>query len=139
MKNPDLEREGLPSASTWRRHELCHGSWQLEAEAHRLGQAVHQYSADAQAGERIHAWLAGEPAELTESELLSASFLKERADEQRNRIFGDAQTRVELEQRYWLELDGRKALSGRADRVVSENGMALIQDFKTGFREPEVA
>ena len=30
-EQPD-ERLGLPSASNWRRYELCAGSWQLEEE-----------------------------------------------------------------------------------------------------------
>jgi hypothetical protein len=84
----DDERQGLPSASSWRRYELCHGSYQLGLEAKRLDQEAHKYSQDAESGARIHAHLAGEKVELSESEAKTAGFLAERAQEQVERIFG---------------------------------------------------
>jgi hypothetical protein len=44
------ERLSLPHASAWRRYELCGGSWQLEQEAKRLGQAAHGASPVAKRG-----------------------------------------------------------------------------------------
>jgi PD-(D/E)XK nuclease superfamily len=146
-EKPD-ERLGLPSASNWHRYELCPGSWQLEQEARRLGQVAHERSVDAARGERIHAFLAGVPDEdgneikLSESEQTTADFLQERAQGpqgQVQRIFGDEPTRSMNEKRLWLSYQGKKALSGRFDRVVYTPTKALVQDFKTGFSEPDPA
>jgi hypothetical protein len=145
MTESQDERLGLPSASSWRRYELCAGSWQLAAEARRLGQEAHLQSPEARRGELIHAWLAGEVDEdgseikLSESEQTTADFLQERAQDQVRRIFGDQPALELAEKRLWLELGGRKALSGRFDRVVYTPGVALAQDFKTGFSEPDPA
>lgn len=102
------ERKGLPSASHWRRYELCAGSWQLEQEAKRLGQAAFSVqNPEARRGSRIHAYLAGVPDEdgseikLTESEQETADFLQERAQEQIKRIFGDQPVSVLKEKRLW--------------------------------------
>src|SRR5258707_9130285 len=89
------ERMGLPSASNWRRYELCAGSWQLEQEAKRLKQEAHIGSPAAKRGTLTHAWLAGIPDEegnqikLDDSEQQTANFLQERATDQVKRIFGD--------------------------------------------------
>jgi hypothetical protein len=110
MTESQDERLGLPSASSWRRYELCAGSWQLEQEAKRMGQAAHETSPEAERGERIHAWLAGIPDEdgneikLSESEQTTADFLQERAQYQAARIFGDEPTQQLNEKRLWLEL-----------------------------------
>jgi RecB family exonuclease len=136
------ERLGLPSASAWRRYELCPGSWQLEAEARQLGQAAHETSPAAERGALIHAWLAGVVDEdgseikLDDSEQQTANFLQERATDQVHRIFGDEPTLELAEKRLWLTVNGRKAASGRFDRVVYTPTVALVQDFKTGWREP---
>ena len=98
------ERRGLPSASNWRRYELCHGSWALEQEAKRIGQEAHKSSAAAARGSLIHAWLAGEKVELSEADQKTADFLKERAEEQVRRIFGDQPVNVLKEKRLWLNM-----------------------------------
>ena len=98
------ERRGLPSASSWRRYELCPGSWALEQEAKRLGQEAHKSSPAAARGTQIHAYLAGEKVELSEADQKTAGFLKERAEEQVKRIFGDSQVNVLKEKRLWLKL-----------------------------------
>src|ERR1700756_1899019 len=95
MSEPQDERLGLPSASSWRRYELCAGSFQLEQEAKRLGQAAHETSPQAERGTLIHAYLAGEPDEdgkeivLTDSEQATADFLQERMQGEVQRIFAD--------------------------------------------------
>jgi Protein of unknown function (DUF2800) len=143
MTESQDERLGLPSASAWHRYELCAGSWQLEAEARQLGQAAHETSPAAQRGSLIHAYLAGVPDEdgneikLNEDEERTADFLRERAVEQVARIFGDNHDWLQLnETRLWLEVGGKKAASGRFDRVVYTPTVALVQDFKTGWSEP---
>jgi Protein of unknown function (DUF2800) len=133
------EREGLPTASPWRRYELCAGSYQLTQQAIALGQEACKKSEAADSGDRIHTWLEAKQVELGPSEMQTAQFLKERADDQVVRIFGDAKTMIKYEQRYWLELDGKKALSGKMDRVIYTPKLALIQDYKTGFSEPDPA
>jgi RecB family exonuclease len=142
MTQSQDERLGLPSASAWHRYELCAGSWQLETEARVLGQSAHETSPAAERGALIHAWLAGVVDEdgseikLDESERATADFLQERATEQVHRIFGDEPTLELAEKRLW---DPQHRFSGRFDRVVYTPSVALVQDFKTGWREPEPA
>jgi hypothetical protein len=133
------DRCGLPSASNWRRYELCSASFQLEQEAKRLGQEAHKRSPEAERGERIHAWLAGEKIELEETELATATFLRERALGEVERIFGTLEVPCIREKRLWLERDGVKALSGRFDVVYFSKKLALCIDFKSGWREPDPA
>ena len=133
------DRARLPSASSFRRFELCAGSWQLEQKARELNQEACQRSEAALTGDRIHEWLAHQRAELDPDELKTAEFLKERADDQIARIFGDARVDILVEKRLWLELDGKPALSGRFDRVVWAENKALLIDFKSGFSEPDPA
>jgi hypothetical protein len=139
------ERLGLPSASAWRRYELCAGSWQLEQEAKALGQSAHETSPAAIRGKLIHQWLAGIPDEdgneikLDDSEQQTADFLQERATDQVHRIFGDEPTQKLAEKRLWLIVNGRKAASGQFDQVIYTLSVALVQDFKTGWREPDPA
>jgi RecB family exonuclease len=145
MTQSQDERLGLPSASSLRRYELCAGSWQLETEARVLGQSAHETSPAAERGALIHAYLAGAVDEdgteikLDDSEQQTANFLQERATEQVHRIFGDEVTLELAEKRLWLTVNGRKAASGRFDRVVYTPSVALVQDFKTGWREPDPA
>jgi hypothetical protein len=93
----------------------------------------------------IHEWLAGIPDEdgneikLTDSEQQTADFLQERATDQVHRIFGDEPTQKLAEKRLWLIVNGRKAASGQFDQVIYTLSVALVQDFKTGWREPDPA
>jgi RecB family exonuclease len=142
MTESQDERLGLPSASSWRRYELCAGSWQLETEARALGQSAHETSPAAERGALIHAYLAGQVDEdgseikLDDSEQQTAGFLQERATEQVHRIFGDEPTLELAEKRLW---DPQHRFSGRFDRVIYTSTVALVQDFKTGWREPDPA
>ena len=133
------ERQGLPSGSDWRGFELCSGKFQLEQEAERLGQSAHVYSPDADSGTRIHAWLNREKPELTDSEATTAANLKERGDWQVELIFQGQQYTQFREKRLWLTLDGKPALSARFDVVSFTPELALAQDYKTGFNEPDPA
>jgi Protein of unknown function (DUF2800) len=145
MTQSQDERLGLPSASAWHRYELCAGSWQLEGEAKQLGQSAHETSPAAERGALIHAYLAGVVDEdgteikLDDSEQQTADFLQERATEQVHRIFGEEPTQQLAEKRLWLTINGRKAASGQFDRVVYTPTVALVQDFKTGWSEPDPA
>ena len=145
MSQPSDERLGLPSANPWRRYELCAGSFQLEQEAERLRQSAHQDSPWAKCGKRMHAYLAGQPDEdgrevvLTDTERTTADFLQERAQGEVQRIFGDEPVQQLNEKRLWLVMNGQRMLSGRFDRVVYSSTVALVQDFKTGWLEPEPA
>ena len=130
------ERRGLPSASSWQRYEQCPGSWRLEQKAKELDQLACGRNEWGIRGERIHAWLAGEPVELSEEEQSSAEFLRERADEQRHRIFGDTDVSELKEKRLWLKLKGQPVASGKFDRVLYTPSLALCQDYKSGFAEP---
>jgi hypothetical protein len=131
------ERLGLPSASEWARLQLCPGSYQLSLKAEELGQVAHVAGPAALRGTRIHSWLAGEEVTLSGDELETAEFLKERAAEQVSRIFGDLHPLELAEKRLWFPLGGEPALSGQFDRVLYTQELALVQDFKTGWSEPD--
>jgi len=133
------DRRGLPHASIWRRLELCNASWALEQEAHRLGQVAHKRSPEADRGDRIHARMAGAQVELDQAEETTAVFLRERAEEQVQRIFGTKDIPSITERRLWLDYDGKKALSGRFDVVYFTEKLALVIDYKTGWLEPDPA
>lgn len=134
------ERLGLPSASNWRRLELCPGSYKLGLKAKELDQEAHKGGEAAERGTRIHAWLAGEPdIKLNASELETAEFLLERASGERQRIFGETDVSELKEERIWLTINGQQLMSARFDRVLYTPKLALIQDFKTGWSEPEPA
>src|SRR5258708_20150725 len=87
------EREGLPSASAFRRYELCTGAFQLEQEAKRLNQEAHVGSPAAKRGTLIHAYLAGEVDEdgteikPDDSDQSTADFLQKRPTDQLHRLF----------------------------------------------------
>jgi hypothetical protein len=139
------ERRGLPSASSWARFEACAGSWQLEQEAIRLGQAAHAPTKDSERGDRVHAFLAGQVDEdgkeikLTQDEQAVADTLQDLSTEQVERIFGDAPYGQLNEKRLWLYQKLDPLLSGQFDRCVYAEEVALVQDFKTGHQEPEPA
>jgi hypothetical protein len=118
---------------------LCSGSFQLEQEARRLGQEAHKRSHEADRGDRIHEWLAGEKIELNESEQKTSDFLRERAEEQVVRVFGTKDVPYITEERLWLDHDGKKALSGRFDVCYFTERVALVIDYKTGWSEPDPA
>jgi hypothetical protein len=145
MSEAAEERKGLPHAADWRRYELCAGSRALEIEARRLGQVAHTDSPSARQGTRIHAYLAGQTDEdgkeiaLSAEEQTTADFLQDRATEQARRIFGEEPYRQLDEKRLWLVTGGRPVASGRFDRCLYTNEVALVQDFKTGFSAPEPA
>jgi hypothetical protein len=77
--------------------------------------------------------------ELCDEERTTAELLLGRATEQRRRIFGDTEVSELKEKRLWLRLNGRLVASGRFDRVLYTETLALVQDFKTGFSEPTEA
>ena len=122
-----------------RGYELCAGKFQLEQEAVLLGQSAHRSSEWSEAGDGIHARLEGKEVKLSESEAQTAAFLKERGDEQIERIFQGQEYRQVREKRLWLDLDGKPALSGRFDVVTYTRKVALVQDYKTGWAEPDPA
>ena len=111
--NKTDERQGLPSASNWRRYELCAGSYQLAKEARRLEQEAHTENEAAERGTRIHAFLTGIPDEdgheikLGASEQQTADFLQQRIEEQINRIFGDSPFTQVTEKRFWFLSDAK--------------------------------
>jgi hypothetical protein len=96
-------------------------------------------------GLRIHAYLAGTADEdgqeivLSAEEQTTADFLQDRAAEQARRIFGDQPYQQLNEKRLWLITGGHPVVSGRFDRCLYTREVALVQDFKTGFLEPDPA
>jgi hypothetical protein len=139
------KRKGLPSASAWARYEACGGSYQLEREAIRLGQAAHAPTRDSVTGDRVHGFLGGVPDEdgkeivLTDTEQAAADTLQDLATSQIERIFGDSTYGKLTEKRLWLTIKGQLVLSGQFDLCAYRDELALIQDFKTGHQEPSSA
>jgi hypothetical protein len=135
------ERKSMPSASSFHRYVKCPGAFQLEQQAREIGQLAFQSSADALRGEKIHAWLAGEPAELSSEEQETANNLKDRSEEQIRLVFQDAPYTRLKEKRVWLFPDSSKRinLSARFDDCCYNSEVALVTNFKTGWKEPEPA
>jgi hypothetical protein len=135
--NGQDERNGLPSASSFYRYQLCPGSWQMELKARELGVVAHSESAAAMRGTLIHSYLAGEAVQLEPKDRELAEFLRDRASAQVLRLFGSEKLSFLTEKRLWLKLGGRRpVLSGRFDKVYFTSKTALVQDFKTGWSEP---
>ncbi len=139
------ERRGMPSASSFYRYRQCAGSWTLEQEAKKLGQSWNPHNKDTDKGTRIHSYLSNpDSIKLEGEEINDALFLKSRAEEQVTRIFGQSKGDLhELrEKRLFLkELTehwrGNLDLSAQFDRVVYNEEIVLIQNYKTGWVEPE--
>lgn len=123
------ERGGLPSASSAERYAQCPGSFLLEQQA-----SEPPTSPDADTGNRIHAWLAGEAVDLSDDE----RELAVRCDQQALALIaehgpaGDAS--IIREERIWAwDADTMtKAWSGKPDVVVVAWKRALVIDYKTG-------
>lgn len=133
-----MELDNIPTASGWHRFEACPGSFKLIAEARRLGQAAYQDSPEAASGTRIHAALAGEEVELSLEEQRSVELLRERAFGEVKRIFGveGGTLHSAVEKRLYSP---KSDFSGRVDLLWWDEQTALVQDFKSGFHEPEPA
>lgn len=119
------ERAGLPSASGAERYALCPGSFMAER---GLPDTT---SEDAERGNRIHAWLAGEDVTLAGED----SELAERCKTQREKLVDStfpAHIASSCEVRLWAH-----GWSGKADFVATSSSprMALVADYKTGRGE----
>lgn len=128
------ERKNLPSASSMERYQLCPGSWRAEE-----GQPS-ETSEDAEAGNRIHAALAGETVAppLTDDEERTAEACRHQAAS----FFGVAGeiSQTILEERVW---SADEQWSGKPDAVyigVKYQALhALVIDYKSGRGEVTAA
>lgn len=122
-------RRSKPSASASLRYSLCEGSWIAEQ---AFGIRMPDTDA-ANTGTRIHAWLANQPVELTESELDTAT--KCRKIEQRliADVFGSTIPTIVREQRMWIEGEDGPIFSGQPDLVAwhGDPKRGLLIDYKT--------
>lgn len=121
------ERQSKPSASSMERYQLCPGSWLAEH-----GQPS-ETSEDAEAGNRIHAALAGEMVTppLTDDEERVREACNIQGEALMDEVVGD--NKATREQRIW-SLDER--WSGKPDVValatIACDRHALVIDYKTG-------
>jgi Protein of unknown function (DUF2800) len=138
MTEPD-ERKGMPSASAFGRYLLCKGSYQLEQEARALGQVAHIGGKDAARGNRIHAWLADPNSiELAPNEQADADDLHDRAGDQVRRIFDGAPVQCLAEKRLWMRTNRSSlSVSARFDSVTYNDTICLVQNYKSGWKEPD--
>jgi hypothetical protein len=131
------ERHGLPSASSAHRYALCPGSFLLE-------QSIQQpdvSGADAQIGNRIHGYLAGEGISLNEEETRIATDSRLQEIELVKAVF-PFQDRLQImrEKRLWeYDADFNKSWSGKPDVIYHDGERALIIDYKTGRGEVQHA
>lgn len=124
------ERRGLPSASSAQRYALCPGSFLLE----QFVQEPDTAGADAQIGNRIHGFLAGEKINLDDDEAKLAAICFSQEVEIAKAVF-PFQERLSItrERRLWAVDEGlNKAWSGKPDVVYHDGLNALVVDYKTG-------
>lgn len=132
------ERKGLPSASKVARYVACPGSYALEqgCDEFRTEADIRQ----AESGDRIHAYLAGDLSadDLAESEL----DLAQRCQTQERQLLEtcglDAPT-ASREIRLWLSKGRKKLLSGKPDTVFVGGTLGLVDDYKSGYGDQDQA
>lgn len=119
------ERNGLPSASSMERYQLCPGSYMAER---GLPEAT---SEDAETGNRIHAVLAGETVTppLTDDEERTMEACRRQATALLDTLLPH-RDEMHVERRYWWG----KQWSGKPDVVAFDTaqGHAVVIDYKTG-------
>lgn len=124
------ERHGLPSASSAHRYAACPGSFLLEQSIQRPDIS----GSDAQVGNRIHGYLAGEGIALNEEEAKLAIDCRLQEVELAKVVF-PFQDRLQAmrEKRLW-EFDDNllRSWSGKPDVVYHDGNRALVIDYKTG-------
>lgn len=131
------ERHGLPSASSAHRYALCPGSFLLEQSVQEPDTA----GADAQIGNRIHGYLAGEGIALNEEEAKLAINCRLQEVELAKAVF-PFQDRLQRmrEKRLWeYDADFSRSWSGKPDVVYHDGTRALVIDYKTGRGEVQHA
>ena len=124
------ERKGLPSASSAQRYALCPGSFLLEQSVHEPDTA----GADAQIGNRIHGFLAGEKINLGDDEAKLAAICFSQEVEIAKAVFPfQERLNITRERRLWaVDADFNKSWSGKPDVVYNDGLNALVIDYKTG-------
>lgn len=122
------ERQGLPSASSMERYQLCPGSYMAER---GLPETT---SDDAETGNRIHAALAGETVTppLTDDEERTMEACRSQVQALLDSVIPTRDT-MHLERRYWWG----NQWSGKPDLVALDciSAEGLIIDYKTGRGE----
>lgn len=132
-------RKGLPSASGYGQWGVCHAAPRLQRNATASrSEEEREWGAS---GDRIHAWLAGQPANLSVEELHVAELCKhQREDEVRKIADGRYGTEV-IEQRIWWPSMEDPRTSGQADYVFMSRArdFAIIVDYKTSYGDHAIA
>jgi CRISPR/Cas system-associated exonuclease Cas4 (RecB family) len=124
------ERHGLPSASSAHRYALCPGSFLLE-------QSIQQpdvSGVDAQIGNRIHGYLAGEGIALNEEEIRIATDSRLQEIDLATTLFPFQHGLHFVRERRLWGYDNwfAKSWSGKPDVVIHDGKKALVIDYKTG-------
>ena len=125
------ERKNLPSASGMSRIHACRGSFLLEQQANY--EPPEELLQEANAGTRIHAFLAGEQVTLTPDEQGVADDCRKIEERIVGQWKGEGEIKTVREQRLWLDDgDGNNCVSGQADVVHIQGTRALVLDWKSG-------
>lgn len=124
------ERKGLPSASSAHRYALCPGSFLLEQSVKEPDTA----GPDAQIGNRIHGFLAGDKIDLDDDEGKLAAICFSQEVEIAKAVFPfQERLNITRERRLWaVDADLNKTWSGKPDVVYHDGLNALVIDYKTG-------
>lgn len=127
------ERGGWTSASNAAADEACNGR-------HALSKGIpDETTKDSDRGDRIHLWLTGNEVALNDEEMDIAESI-ESISKGRLEAWQQSHPKIKevlIEHRLWHEVDGLKH-SGKADVIyISEDGAALVHDYKTGRMEVE--
>ena len=128
------ERQGVPSASGAEALMLCAGKWRMER---NCGIPAEQ-SAVATRGTAIHLAIeSGKGDDLSEDDLKEARKLaaeeKKAVEEWLADIGQESVTRTIREERLWLEKDGKRIFSGKADAIHFAGESLMVVDYKTGW------
>jgi hypothetical protein len=126
------ERQGCTSASSAEADSLCPGRHLAQR-----GLADGEKSADADSGNRIHAWLESERCfdpVLTDEQMQTAEKCRAIEAAVVAKIFGEQAPWARRELRIWSDFGGFKH-SGKPDVVYVFGKIGLVIDYKTGRNE----
>jgi len=137
------ERLGLPSASAMQRIFGCPASLALTNRLRAQGLLPrdhgNEYATHGEKGHGILEKLArGEDVSGEDKDLLDeARDMWEEANTRIMAVFGEPIENLEvmIEERLWINIDGKPVMSGRFDLIAIKGKKALIIDYKTGHKK----
>jgi hypothetical protein len=130
-----MEREDLPSASSFERFAKCPGSWRMERACPEEAE-----TSAAASGTRVHSVLAGlaSPEILINDEAWIVERCRVLEEGYVSHLFPNVpiqEIEREAEVRQWyFDENGQKLFSGKKDVVYRHEKTAVVIDYKSGYR-----